>query len=232
MKSLSELQSGIDQILNTKWNQREGTVIPTPKDVRLGNDAVNMECTVLYADLADSTGLVQGHKNWFAAEVYKAYLMTASELIRNNGGQITAFDGDRVMGVFADGAKNTSAAKCALQIHHMVELEIKPRIRKKYPTTSFEIKHGIGIDTSPLFIARAGVWGDNDLVWVGRAANYAAKLCALRTAEASIFITSDVYNKLNESSKFGGNPKRDMWTKTSWPEFGTVIYQSAWRWQP
>src|SRR5436305_868835 len=83
-------------------------------------EAVELDATVLYADLADSTGLVQGYKDWFAAEVYKTYLMAASELIKNNDGTITAFDGDRVMGVFIGGSKNSSAARCALQINHFV----------------------------------------------------------------------------------------------------------------
>jgi len=232
MKSLVELQNGIDEILARRWEERDGIVVPSPEDVKHGNYAVKLDGTVLYADLVDSTGLVQGYKNWFAAEMYKTYLLVASELIKNNGGQITAFDGDRVMGLFIGDSKNSSAAKCGLQINHMVSQEIKPRVRKKYPNTSFVLRHAIGIDTSPLFVARAGVWGDNDLVWVGRAANYAAKLCALRTESASLFITSDVYTKLNDSSKHGGNPKQGMWTKTMWEEFGIAIYQSSWRWEP
>lgn len=232
MKSLLELRNGIDEIIESKWEKRDGTVVPNPEDIKLGNHAVNLEGTVLYADLADSTGLVQGYRSSFAAEIYKVYLMVASELIKNNGGRITAFDGDRVMGVFIGDSKNSSAAKCALQINHMVSREIKPRLKKQYPTTSFDFVHGIGIDTSPLFVARAGVWGNNDLVWVGRAANYAAKLSALRTGSASIFVTSEVYKKLNASSKFGGDPKLDMWTKTTWAEYGIVIYESAWTWEP
>jgi hypothetical protein len=91
---------GIDEILTHTWEERKGIKIPNSEDVQLGNHAVNLDGTVLYADLVDSTGLVRGYKNWFAAEIYKMYLMVASELIRNNGGYITAFDGDRVMAVF------------------------------------------------------------------------------------------------------------------------------------
>ena len=36
---------------------------------------------------------------------------------------------------------------------------------------------------------------DNDLVWVGRAANYAAKLCAIREYDTT-FITEEVFNVL------------------------------------
>jgi len=232
MKTLSELQRAIDDILSTSWERREGTVVPEAENVRLGNDAVELDGTVLYADLVDSTGLVQGYKDWFAAEIYKVYLLCASELIRNNSGIITAFDGDRVMGVFVGESKNSSATKCALQINHVVSQEINPRLKTHYPNSSFELKQAVGIDTSKLLAARTGVRGANDLVWVGRAANFAAKLCGLRDGVHASFITSEVFNKLSENSKFGGTPRQNMWTKFTWEEFGTVAYKSSWRWKP
>src|SRR5262245_50206608 len=36
----------------------------------------------------------------------------------------------------------------------------------------YRVQHHIGIDTSPLFVARIGARNDNNLVWVGRDANY------------------------------------------------------------
>jgi class 3 adenylate cyclase len=232
VKTLAELQTAVDEIFATRWKRRDGEVVPEAEDVTLGNDAVELDATVLYADLVESTALVQSYKDWFAAEVYKTYLMCSSELIKNNGGVVVAFDGDRVMGVFIGKTKNTSAAKCALQINYMVGKEINPRIRTAYPDTGFTAKQVVGIDTSRLFVARTGVRGANDLVWVGRAANYAAKLCGMRDQGHTTFITAEVYNKLLDSSKYGGDPKRDMWTKFTWEEFGIVAYKSSWRWQP
>ena len=232
MKKLTELQQAIDAILSTNWQRRAGTFVPEADDLRLGNDAVDLDGVVLYADLADSTSLVQSYKDWFAAEIYKTYLMCASELIKNNGGTITAFDGDRVMGVFVGNDKCPSAARCALQINHMVSQEINPRIKNRYTNTSFELKQAVGIDTSKLFVARTGVRGANDLVWVGRSANYAAKLCSLRDGSASTFITSDVYNCLSADTLYGGDPRQNMWTKFTWEEYGIVAYRSGWRWKP
>ena len=79
-------------------------------------------------------------------------------------------------------------------------------------------------------IAKTGIRGSNDLVWVGRAANYAAKLCSLREATHSSYITEDVFNQLNEASKLGGSPKRIMWDKATWTETGLTIYRSSWWW--
>ena len=164
--------------------------MPEAEDIKLGNDAVTLDGTVLYADLAESTAMVNNYKNWFAAKVYKSFLLSACRMIRNCNGTITAFDGDRVMAVFIGDGKNSAAAKAALQINWAKGM-INEEIKAKHPETTFTLKHVVGIDTSPLFVARTGIRGSNDLVWVGRSANYAAKLSNIDNGYSSL-ITSDV----------------------------------------
>jgi class 3 adenylate cyclase len=224
-----EILAEIQTIFRESWHTREGRKVPEAEDVNLGNEAVTLSGTVLYADMVDSTGLVNSFKASFAAEVYKAYLIGACRVIRNNGGEITAFDGDRVMAVFIDQYKNTSAAKTALQIHYVVR-EINAALKKAYPTTAYAIHHTVGIDTSNLFVARTGVRNSNDLVWIGRAANYAAKLCVLGDPAYPSYITEEVFSKLNNTAKFGGAPPQSMWEKRIWKESGLVLYRSSWWW--
>ena len=232
MKSHDDIKAEIEQILKTKWNRREGRAVPEAEDVLLGNDAVELDATVLYADLADSTGLVVGYRDWFAAEIYKAYLRGACEIIKNNSGTITAFDGDRVMAVYIGNGKNSAAAKTALQINYLAREIINPALKKEYPDSAFQMAQSVGIDSGKLLVARTGVRGANDLVWVGRAANYAAKLCALRDGSFNSFITEEVFNDLNESTKLGGDPKRSMWEKVTWTQRGIPVYRSTWQWKP
>lgn len=66
------LEDEVDAVFRMQWKGRDGRKVPEPVDVKLGNDAVKFEGTVLYADLADSTNLVNGYYLWFAAEVYKS----------------------------------------------------------------------------------------------------------------------------------------------------------------
>jgi len=231
VKKLSEIEKIVQDILGTQWSRRAGQVLPTPENVTLGNDAVEVEGAVLYADLADSTGLVSGYKDWFAAEIYKSYLSVACELIRNNGGAITAFDGDRVMAVYMGNNKNSAAAKTALQINYVVKNVINPKIKLQYPKTSYEVKQAVGVDASKLFVAKTGIHGFNDLVWVGKAANNAAKLCSMRDGGHSSFISKAVHGALNEASKFGKD-QQPMWDEFIFPETGEVAYRSTWWWKP
>lgn len=231
MALADDLKKDVKGIFATHWEQRDGQKVPEAEEVKLENDAVKLHATVLYADLAGSTNLVDSQKPHFAAEIYKTYLHCASKIIRAEGGEITAFDGDRVMAVFIGSSKDTSAARCALKINHAVVKIINPAIKEQYPDNSYIVKHAVGVDTSTLVVARTGIRGSNDLVWVGRAANYAAKLCSIRSGYAS-FITADVYNGLADNLKI--NNGRSMWEKVNWSEFSKniTIYRSGWLWQP
>lgn len=181
----------VAEIFRAAWTERDGYVVPEPDSLTLDNDAVNLNGTVLYADMAESTNLVDSKKNSFAAEIYKTFLNCAAKVIRDEDGEITAYDGDRIMAVFLGDGKNDRAARAGLKINNARIEIIDPAIQAQYPKSTYRLKHKVGIDTSSLFVARTGVRGANDLVWVGRAANHAAKLCTF-SAEYPTRITSEV----------------------------------------
>ena len=93
---------------------------------------------------------------------------------------------------------------------------------------SFLVKQAIGIDTSNLWVARTGIRGSNDLVWVGRAANYAAKLCSLKSESIVTWITNDVFKVLMDSVKVSNG--QQMWEKYTWNAYNCTIYGSKWWW--
>lgn len=230
MSIREELPAEVKAILATQWQARDGVKVPEAEDVRLGNDAVKLSATILYADLVDSTELVQAYNASFAAEIYKSFLVCACRIIRDQGGIITAFDGDRVMGVFIGTVKNTPAATAALKINYAVRKIINPAVKAQYPTSTYEVKHAVGIDMSDVLVARTGIRGSNDLVWVGRAANYAAKLCSLRDGNYSSWITSDVFKQLNSSAKYGKDQQL-MWEERTWTARDLNVYRSSWWWE-
>ncbi len=227
----TELATEVAEIFRGSWTKRDGTVVPEAENLNLGNDGVTLAGAVLYADLADSTDLVNNETPEFAAEIYKVYLHCASRIIRDEGGVITAFDGDRVMGVFIGDSKNTSAVRCALKINHAALRIINPAIVNQYPSSSYTARHSVGVDTSSLFVARTGVRGANDLVWVGRAANYAAKLCGLRDGGYASWITKDVYDVMNAKTKTSKDG-RAMWEARTWTARSITVYRSSWMWAP
>lgn len=222
-----DLNSEVGKIVKSAWTERAGTVVPEDNSIGLGNDASRIEATVLYADLADSTLLVDSYDPAFAAEVYKAFLHCAAKLIRANGGKITAYDGDRVMAVYVGSTKNSSAVRTAMQLNLAVDEIIHPALMVQYPGVEYRLKHVVGIDTSDLFVAKTGIRGSNDLVWVGRAANHAAKLSAL-SDRYQTYVSKDVFDKLSPGVKTAPDG-RSMWESARWTEFdGRIIFRSNW----
>lgn len=225
-----DLRTEISRIFRGAWTERDGKRVPDPEDLRLANDAVNLDATVLYADLAQSTSLVDRYRPVFAAEIYKTYLYCAAKIIRGEGGSITSYDGDRIMAVFLGSTKNSTAARTGLKINYMVQNIIQPALDKQYPKSNFKLEQTVGIDTSTLLAARTGIRKWNDIVWVGRAANYAAKLSTLSSATPT-WITEDVYKRLCRNSKIGSDGK-DMWSPRVWTDMNNRrVYCSTYWWE-
>jgi class 3 adenylate cyclase len=231
-----DLENAVQTIISTAWDKRDGRKVPETEEVALAGGAVEIDATFLYADLADSSKMAKELDQRIAAKIIKSFLHCASKLIIACGGKIVSFDGDRVMGVFYGGSKNSSAAKCALQIKWSVD-KIRETFEARYDSVknaSFEIRHGVGVDTGKVLAVRGGVRGTNDLIWIGRAPNLAAKMSDLREHPYSSFITAAIFNTLNEESKYGGAEKQLMWERRTWTFLGDSlhVYCSSWHWKP
>lgn len=225
----SNLAAEVKEIFSKVWEVQNTDSVPAPEDLRLhANHAKDLEkATVLYADLDGSTNMVDKYTWEFSAEIYKTFLRCASQIIRSEGGSITAYDGDRVMAIFTGSVKNTDAVRCAMKINFAAHEIIQPAISAQY-NTDFKLAHVVGIDTSQLRAARIGVRGDNDLVWIGRAANYAAKLT--NQSGKPTWITKAVYDNMRDEVKY--HEGQDMWQRSYWPSMNNMeIYSSTYWWR-
>ena len=236
MALFDELSTAVQTTISTTWDKRDGRKVPETEEVALAGGAVEIDATFLYADLADSSKMARELDRRIAAKIIKSFLYCASKLIVARGGKIVSFDGDRVMGVFHGAERNVAAAKCALQIKWAVD-KIREKFEANYESVrnaSFKIRHGVGVDTGTVLAVRGGVRGSNDLIWIGRAPNLAAKMSDLREQPFSSFITASVFNMLNDETTYGGAERKPMWERRTWNFLGDnlYIYRSSWRWKP
>ncbi len=223
-----EIITQVKAILKASWKLDPARTVPELERVKLaGNHGVEIDAVVLYADMADSTKLVDKFKAPFAAEIYKSFVYGVCKVVGSESGEVTAFDGDRVMGVFMANGMNSNAARAALKINYLVR-QINAAISGEYPNTSYTLGHTVGIDTSKLLVAKTGVRDSNDLVWVGPAANYAAKMAAFNDPGFPTFISEATYKQLHPSVRMsGGTPNVDIWERRSWQATGKTVYRSS-----
>jgi adenylate cyclase len=228
-----DVRKAVDDILGTTFNEREGKVVPKSEDVALKDGAVKLEAAFLYADLAGS-GTIASQCPWdTTAKILRAYLDSACRIIRDHGGEIRSFDGDRVMGVFIGGTPCSNATKAALKIKYVTENIIQPKATAKFTSVKNNnvlIRQACGIDYGVSRAVRAGVRNNNDLIWIGRPPSFAAKLSDIREHPYSTFISKTVYTRLAEETKKSNGT--DMWEGRTFPFAGTreTIYRSNYHW--
>jgi len=232
MAFVNDLVAEVEGIFRGSWNSRAGQVVPDVNAVGLGKSAATIDASVLYADLADSTALVDNHYAAFAAEIYKVYLVCAARIIKINAGVITAYDGDRIMAVFVGAGKEEKAVVCGMKINWAIANIVNPSIQRSYSTSIYRVAHHVGVDTGALFVARVGVRNDNDLVWVGPAANYAAKMSGI-AEDNTIFISGNTYDALPLRARVGASPQMPMWKSRTWTLYpNRRLFSSNWVWNP
>jgi len=231
------LETRIKHLLSKPWQIRNGYKAPTTDTVALSDGGVQLDAAFLYADLANSSKIATEIDRKAAAKTFKAFLRVTSMLIKKHSGSITSFDGDRVMGVFVGKRKCSRAAICGLQINWAVNDILDPRLNSYFKSlreSELEISHCVGIDSGKVLSVRGGIRGSNDLVWVGRAPNLAAKLSDVRNPDIRTCISTTVFNSLADDAKYGGDPKSLMWKKYThnWADKAIYVYGSSWWWVP
>ena len=208
-----ELTAKVQAFAQDSWGEiPDGYSVPDAKELNFGNTGRRLNACILYADICSSTEMVNELLDMQAAEYYKAYLHCAAKIIKHNGGEITAYDGDRVMAIFLGNSKEDDAVGTALQLSYAVDQIINLEFSKLYTTTHRKLMHTVGIDVSTVLASKTGVRLDNDLVWVGSAANYAAKLNSFEGLDPyyPIRVTTEVLIKLSSALLFGTGNKL-MW---------------------
>ena len=214
MPWLDDLTTQTDDLLSTDWQTRDGNVVPESETVALKDGAVRIEAAFLYADLVGSSLLAKNCPWETTAKIIRAYLGCSTRLIKAWRGEVRSFDGDRVMGIFKGESKESDAVQCAREIFWVVEKLINPKANSKFKSVrdaGINIRNCIGVDTGSAVAVRAGIRGSEDLIWIGRPPNWAAKLSDLREYPYSVLISSLVYSRLSDSQKIVGG--ENIWQK-------------------
>jgi hypothetical protein len=80
MSSGRDIRAEVDTVFTTNWKTKVGQVVPDSDGVELGNHAVKLDGTILYADLADSTGLVTEYEDFLLLKFTRRTLPRRAEL--------------------------------------------------------------------------------------------------------------------------------------------------------
>lgn len=208
MALLDDLKNKIGTYFREKYEIQETTIVPSTDYSKLtfGNTALTAELTFIFIDIRKSSELHDTYGYEYAARIYQSFHDICLRIINSRDGNVRAFDGDRIMGVFSGDQKNNNAVEAAMNIRWAISNILNPQFKPEYA-----INIGIGIDTGQTLITKVGKGRDisnNDLVWVGKACNYASHMSSYATN--CIHVSPAVYNKLFDSNKISDG--KNMWS--------------------
>ncbi len=237
MASKDEIIKGVDDFFSGDYTITAGRTIPDIADIPFGKNGREMELAMLFIDVRESTKIVGGLKRITSAKMYKSFLWGISKIARMNDGELRSFNGDGVLVAFSGDNKCSNATKSAMQMSWFVLKVLKPKIQAFFTDNQklgdLDFGFGIGVDVGNVLIVRGGIRGENnnDLVWVGNATNYSVKLSSLSKEGYHIYISENVYKRMKDSSKYSGDPRKNMWEERSWTAMnGKTIYRTNWTW--
>src|SRR4030095_66158 len=174
-----------------------------------------VNCTALFVDIRESSGLTEKHTRPVLAKIYRAFISEVTAIMNGNTdcSQIS-IEGDCVWGMFDTPHKEKldSVFNTALKISSIVDiLNCKLKSHKIEP-----ISIGIGISYGRALMIKAGFNGSgiNDVVWMGDVVNEAARLCdcgGKTENDLQIMVSEIIYNSLNEDNKELLEWNRERW---------------------
>lgn len=162
-----DISTGISTIFSQKWTVSQGITVPDDSKVSMNGNVVKLDGTVLYADMKESSKLIEDFSQTVAGRIYQAFLKSSARIITDLRGTVTAYDGDRIMAIFTGNRKNSEAAIAALKINYVVSKILRPKLKEHFSgigSTGFDISHCAGIDTGSFLAVKAGQRGANDIV--------------------------------------------------------------------
>lgn len=227
--TLNEIESGVRALSASQLEVRQYSEVPSADriDARMG--AAKVDAAVLFVDMKESTSLMSGHVSEFSAKVYKTFLSTTASVVENEGGVVASFSGDRLLAIFTGEMKCSNATRAALRLHSAAK-RVNQVLAETVAASGYQLNYTAGVDCGEVIGIRTGIRSGDDVCWVGRCINTAAKLAAFRGRSEKALITSTVFERLHSSSKQGGDPPRCMWDPMGFAVDGFAVYGSSWWW--
>ena len=215
-----DIVNRIDTYIQGEYDIKNTRKIPTAQDLGFRRHGRIVKTAILYADLRGSSEVTERHRGYTTARIFKSFLYAMARIARSHDGEIRSYDGDRIMVVFPPDASNENAV-CDVAVRTGMEMAwffdkiLVPKLKRYDDSLDF----GIGIAFSPMLAVRVGLSrnpDNNDIVFIGRAANLAAKLSDKAKSPNHIWIDHETYRRLDNVWKYVDSQasrrnRRSMW---------------------
>ena len=202
---ITSMTNELEQIKGITIIPENINFIPEDDQVPKGNKALNLNCSIMFVDMRNSTFMTDeaGRKNM--TKIYKMFSRLVVKSIEENYGQVMQIVGDGMLCLFINkNIDNNKYNSGQLAIDSVKS--INTYLKKSYNPTveeSWKIKVGMGVCTGHVYLNKLGKKGKDEVCQVAfpsSMTNYASKFCNNARAGEVIF-DDNTYNHLNKDNQ-------------------------------
>ena len=154
----------------------EGVVIPKLEDLNLG-EAREFDLAIMHIDIDNFKGVSGNMKMRGIARFLSIYLTEMTYLVKEFGGDIESYTGDRVTALFGANQDRATACQncldCGLAMVTVIQYVFGPYLTNMGLPA---FKCTIGMEFGETWIERVGIRGENQLTLVGHPVSIASQL--------------------------------------------------------
>lgn len=204
MVTVNDITNKVRDYLDGDYVITDTEKIPSADEVAFGKIAKRMKLTAFCIDIRKSTDLLTVHEKQTCGKIHKSFLYVVSQIVQDYGGEIRSFNGDGLLAFWpSNKAQNSQAVRAALVIKYLIDEKLSPLFE-----TYSKIDFGIGIDSSDVYIVRAGIprnANNNDLVFIGNCVNFATKIADQAHSPNHVEISESIYSNIEENCIYSTN---------------------------
>lgn len=197
---IATLQNELRAIRDSAIEVENITYIPADNEVSKKSIIKNLQCSIMFVDMRNSTQMqdINGRKNM--VKIYKMFARLVIKAVEENGGKVMQIVGDGFLCLFVNDEINSGqkAINAAISINTYVSKAYNEIVNDKWT-----IGFGCGICSGHVYITKIGVKGKNkcsQLAFPSSVTNYASKFCGLAD-KGCVIVDYETFKQLNKDSK-------------------------------
>lgn len=198
---INQLTKELKDIQNLKIETENISYIPNEQEISKKKKAKNLQCSVMFVDMRNSTNMqdANGRKNML--KIYKMFAKLVTRAVEENCGKVMQIVGDGLLCLFVNENKINSgqhAIHAVRSINTYIKESYNPIVEPDW-----EIKCGMGVCSGHILITRIGTRGKNkccQLAFPSSITNYASKCCD-NAGENEVIFDENTYKQIDSEDK-------------------------------
>lgn len=202
---INQLKKELTDIKNLKIETENISYIPNEQEISKREKAKNLQCSVMFVDMRNSTKMqdANGRKNML--KIYKMFAKLVTKAVEENDGKVMQIVGDGLLCLFINKSKNSGqhAIDAVRSINTYVKESYNPIVEPDW-----KIKCGMGVCSGHILITRIGTRGKNkccQLAFPSSVTNYASKCCE-NAGENEVIFDDNTYSQIDSEDKEQASP--------------------------